>query len=51
MTSHVLAPARAFIKVARAPFFNVSYRKVGGLHFVKVGRFCMAFCVTKGFRP
>jgi len=27
--------------------FNVSYRKVGGLHFVKLGRITLMWCVSK----
>ena len=34
----------------REPFFNISTRKVGGLRFVKIGRFCFSFCVTKIYR-
>lgn len=30
--------------------FNVSYRKVGGLRFLKVGRFCFSFCVSRQYR-
>ena len=49
MTSHILAPARAFAERyhgARAPLFNVSYRKVGGLYFIRIGRLCVAICLT-----
>ncbi len=31
--------------------FNISTRKIGGLRFVKVGRFCFSFCVTRAYRP
>lgn len=31
--------------------FNFSTRKVGGLRFVKLGRICFSFCVTREFRP
>jgi len=27
--------------------FNVSYQKVGGLHFLKLGRITLMFCVSK----
>ena len=27
--------------------FNISYRKVGGLHFLKLGRITLMFCVSK----
>jgi hypothetical protein len=29
------------------PLFAVRYRKVGGIHFVKVGRFGLNFYVSK----
>jgi len=28
---------------------NISTRKVGGLRFVKVGRFCFSFCITRQY--
>ena len=31
-------------------FLNVSTTRVGGLRFIKVGRFCFSFCVTKDYR-
>ena len=27
--------------------FNVSYRKIGGLHFFRLGVFCFSFCVSR----
>lgn len=30
--------------------FNVSYKKVGGLHFIKLGRITLMWCVTKEAR-
>lgn len=27
--------------------FNISYRKVGGLRFIKLGRITLMFCVSK----
>lgn len=30
--------------------WNISTRKVGGLRFVKIGRFCFSFCLTRGYR-
>jgi hypothetical protein len=30
---------------------NVSWRKVGGLRFVKLGRFTFMFCLSKEYRP
>lgn len=35
---------------AAAPAFNISSRKVGGLRFVKIGRFCFSFCITKTYK-
>lgn len=26
---------------------NFSHRKVGGIRFVRIGRFCFSFCVTR----
>lgn len=31
--------------------FNISTRKVGGLRFLKIGRLCLCFCVTRHYRP
>ncbi|TIX28873.1 hypothetical protein [Mesorhizobium sp.] len=31
----------------RAPLFNVSMRKVGGLTFIRLGRLCVSFCMTR----
>jgi len=28
---------------------NASTRKIGGLRFIKIGRFCFSFCVTKRY--
>lgn len=33
-----------------ANFFNISTRRIGGLRFVKVGRFCFSFCVTAEYK-
>jgi hypothetical protein len=30
---------------------NISYRKVGGLRFLKIGRLTLMFCVSKEYRP
>lgn len=30
---------------------NISTRKVGGIRFLKLGRFCFAFCITKRYTP
>jgi len=30
---------------------NISTRKVGGLRFIKIGRLCISFCVTREYRP
>lgn len=34
-----------------ADIFNISFRRVGGLRFLKIGRFCVSFCVTATYRP
>lgn len=31
--------------------FNLSFRKVGGLRFLKIGRLCFMFCLTREYRP
>ncbi len=31
--------------------FNFSTRRVGGIRFVKLGRFCFSFCLTRTFVP
>lgn len=30
---------------------NISFRRVGGLRFLKIGRFTFMFCVSREFRP
>jgi len=30
---------------------NVSTRRIGGLRYLKIGRFCLSFCVTREYRP
>jgi len=32
------------------PLFNISTRLVGGIRFLKIGRFCFSFCVTRTYR-
>ena len=34
-----------------APVLNISTRRIGGLRFIKVGRFCVSLCVTSTYRP
>ena len=34
-----------------AALFNISWRRVGGLRFVKIGRLCFSFCLTQEYRP
>lgn len=29
--------------------FNISTRRIGGLRFIKIGRFCFSFCVTREY--
>lgn len=31
--------------------FNVSTRLVGGIRFIKLGRFCFGFCLTREYKP
>lgn len=31
--------------------FNISTRKVGGLRFIKLGRFTFMFCLSREYRP
>ena len=31
--------------------FNLSTRKVGGIRFLKIGRFTLAFSVSRAYRP
>lgn len=31
--------------------WNISTKKVGGLRFIKLGRICFSFCVTKQYKP
>lgn len=31
-------------------WLNISTRKVGGLRFIKVGRLCVSFCITRRYR-
>lgn len=30
---------------------NVSYRKVGGLRFIKIGRLTLMWCVSRQYKP
>ena len=30
---------------------NFSYRRVGGLRFLKLGRFCFSWCIATNYRP
>lgn len=31
--------------------FNISTRRIGGIRFIKIGRFCFSFCVTREYIP
>lgn len=31
--------------------FNISTRRIGGLRFIKIGRFCFSICITREYRP
>lgn len=33
------------------PIFNLRRRKVGGIWFVRLGRFQLSFCLCRGFYP
>jgi hypothetical protein len=33
------------------PLFNISTRRVGGIRFLKIGRFTFSFCVARSYRP
>jgi hypothetical protein len=45
-------PSDRFQVVLSTPpaLVNASYRKVGGLRFLKLGRLCFSFCVTREYR-
>ena len=51
------AAAVPFIKPAtvtittRQLALNICTAKVGGLRFVKIGRICFSYCVTKEYKP
>jgi hypothetical protein len=32
------------------PVFNFSARRVGGIFFLKIGRLCFSFCLTREYR-
>jgi hypothetical protein len=32
-------------------YFNFSTRRVGGLRFVKIGRFTFMFCISREYKP
>lgn len=46
-----LAHRIAFPPPLAESFFNVSFRKVGGVRFLKVGRFFFAFGLASTYRP
>ena len=46
-----LAHRIAFRPVLAEPFFNVSFRTVGGIRFLKVGRFFFTFGLSSSYRP
>jgi hypothetical protein len=31
--------------------FNITTRRVGGLRFLKIGRFTLMFCLSKDYKP
>lgn len=30
--------------------FNISTRRVGGIRFLRIGRLCLSFCITRDYR-
>lgn len=44
-------PAEGAFTEHGARFFNISWRKVGGLRFLKLGRLTLMFCVSNSYRP
>jgi hypothetical protein len=46
LTPLVAAP----LSSPRVALFNISTRRIGGLRFIKVGRFCLSFCITRDYR-
>ncbi len=38
-------------RILKRAGINVSTRRVGGLRFLMVGRFCVSWCVTAEYRP
>jgi hypothetical protein len=45
-----LSVAYSWWRLTRKPMVNVSTRKVGGLRFVKLGRFTFMFCLSKEYK-
>ena len=43
-------PLIAYSAPRAVPVLNVSCRKVGGIAFLKIGRFCFSFCLTRHYR-
>ena len=31
--------------------FNISFRRNGGLYFIKIGRLYISFCITRNYKP
>ena len=48
---YFLAHRIAFRPVREEPFFNVSFRTVGGVRFLKVGRLFFSFGLSSSYRP
>lgn len=34
-----------------ATVINADYKRVGGIRFLKIGRFTFSFCVSRSYRP
>lgn len=46
-----LAHRIAFRPALAEPFFNMSFRTIGGVRFLKIGRFFFAFGLSSSYRP
>ena len=37
--------------ISTSPWLNISTRKVGGLRFIKLGRFTFMVCISRAYNP
>jgi hypothetical protein len=35
----------------RTNMWNIGYRKIGGIHFIKIGRLFFSFGISRHYRP